>query len=122
MKETSLPSAERVTTATNTCYHRGVCLGGGVVVGDGKSFCCNGCLAVYELLTENGLGTVPMMLSIGLVGKLFRLGTRLRFQKLIPATPALVGFLLILRRMSLGIPYPRPVLTNHGVSCPACHQ
>lgn len=68
-----------------------------------------------------GLGTVPMMLSIGLLGKMFRLGLRLRFQKLIPASLVVLGVLLILRGMSLGIPYLSPVLTTHQVHCPACH-
>lgn len=67
-----------------------------------------------------GLGTAPMMLSIGLVGKMVRVGIRLRFQKMIPVCLGVLGVALILRGMSLGIPYVSPVLTSHGVHCPAC--
>lgn len=69
-----------------------------------------------------GLGTAPVMLSIGLAGKLFRAGLRVRFQKLVPATLALLAVLLILRGMSLGIPYVSPVLTGQHVRCPACRH
>lgn len=68
-----------------------------------------------------GLGTVPMMLSIGLLGKLLQLGLRLKFQKRIPACLVLLATLLILRGMSLGIPYVSPILTHHEATCPACH-
>jgi uncharacterized protein len=80
-----------------------------------------GLLAGVEYMLLFGLGTVPMMLSIGLIGKLVRLSVRLRFQKLIPAGLALVAVLLILRGMSLGIPYVSPTLTAAGADCPACH-
>jgi len=60
------------------------------------------------------------MLSIGLFGRLIQLGIRLKFQRLIPVSLALLGTLLILRGMSLGIPYVSPVLTSHHVQCPAC--
>ena len=67
-----------------------------------------------------GLGTLPMMLSIGLMGKLIQAGIRLRFQKMIPACLVILGLSLILRGISLGIPYLSPTLTSHGIHCPAC--
>ena len=43
------------TTAATPCYHCGTpCPGGGITVGD-KSFCCDGCRLVYEILDSNGL-------------------------------------------------------------------
>ena len=44
------PSLEKLT-----CCHCGALCGGMEFVSNGKPFCCQGCLAVYELLTENGL-------------------------------------------------------------------
>ena len=38
------------------CFHCGTPLRGSVFIRRDKSFCCAGCLAVFELLTENGLG------------------------------------------------------------------
>jgi hypothetical protein len=80
-----------------------------------------GFVSGVEYMLAFGLGTVPMMLSIGLLGKLIQVGIRLRFQRMIPACLVLLGTLLILRGMSLGIPYVSPVLTAHQASCPACH-
>ncbi len=63
-----------------------------------------------------GLGTVPMMLGFSLAGP--RLHTLLRFklQRLVPASLAIVGGLLILRGLALGIPYLSP---GSGTAC--CH-
>jgi sulfite exporter TauE/SafE len=69
-----------------------------------------------------GLGTVPMMLSIGLMAKLMRAGTRLRLQKMVPVCLVVLGFSLVLRGMSLGIPYVSPKLSDQGVHCPACND
>jgi hypothetical protein len=80
-----------------------------------------GFISGVEYMLVFGLGTVPMMLSIGLFGRLIQLGIRLKFQRLIPYCLLMLGTLLILRGMSLGIPYVSPVLTGQGVHCPACH-
>ena len=64
-----------------------------------------------------GLGTVPMMLGIGLAGKKLQFTLRFKLQKLIPATLILVSLLLIFRGLALGIPYLSPDLAN-GVCCP----
>jgi Cu+-exporting ATPase len=37
------------------CFHCGTPLRGAVFAAGGKSFCCQGCQTVFELLTENGL-------------------------------------------------------------------
>lgn len=37
------------------CFHCGTPLGGAVFSSQSKSFCCQGCLTVFEVLTENGL-------------------------------------------------------------------
>jgi sulfite exporter TauE/SafE len=66
-----------------------------------------------------GAGTLPMMLAIGLGGKLFPISLRLKLRAAIPIPVFLLGALLILRGMSLGIPYVSPDLAA-GESC--CHR
>jgi sulfite exporter TauE/SafE len=67
-----------------------------------------------------GVGTLPMMLGIGLSGRLVPLAVRLQLRKAIPASIVLLATLLILRGMSLGIPYVSPSLSANGASC--CHR
>jgi hypothetical protein len=49
------------TTANHTdifesgCFHYGTPLNGAIFTSQRKSFCCQGCLTVFELLTENRL-------------------------------------------------------------------
>ncbi|RME93874.1 MAG: sulfite exporter TauE/SafE family protein [Verrucomicrobia bacterium] len=67
-----------------------------------------------------GLGTTPMMLALGLAGRAVPVKWRLRLQRMVPYTLALVAGLLILRGMNLGIPYVSPRLgAGHGMA-PAC--
>lgn len=67
-----------------------------------------------------GLGTVPMMFGFGLVGMKLQQVLRFRLQKLVPASLAVVGGLLLLRGLALGIPYLSPADTAGGTSCPLC--
>ena len=55
-----------------------------------------------------GIGTLPMMLTVSLAGKLIQMPLRQKLQKLVPASAAIVAVLLILRGMALGIPYLSP--------------
>ena len=86
---------------------------------------CAGAVATGELLSGMeymaafGLGTVPMMLAIGLAGQKLQLALRFKLQRLIPACLALVALLLILRGLSLGIPYLSPDISTG--QCTACH-
>jgi sulfite exporter TauE/SafE len=67
-----------------------------------------------------GAGTVPMMLAIGLSGRLVPLDWRHALVRVVPLVVALLGGLLILRGLSLGIPYLSPDLTApSGAAC--CH-
>ena len=66
-----------------------------------------------------GIGTLPMMLGIGYAAPKLRLVFSQR-QNLIPGAVALVGLLLVLRGLSLGIPYLSPDLSNGGAHCAAC--
>jgi uncharacterized protein len=76
-------------------------------------------LAGASYMTAFGVGTVPMMLAISLSGKLVPVSLRLKLVKTIPICVFLLGSLLILRGMSLGIPYLSPNLSAGGASC--CH-
>lgn len=55
-----------------------------------------------------GLGTVPMMLGLGLAGPRLRTTLRFQLQRFVPVSLAIVGGLLILRGLALGIPYLSP--------------
>ena len=79
-----------------------------------------GTLAGASYMIAFGLGTVPMMLSISLSGKLVPPSLRLKLVKTIPVCVFLLGSLLILRGMSLGIPYLSPDMSGPGASC--CHK
>ena len=50
--QTQISHGQKPATA---CFHCGAACGGGIFASAGKSFCCAGCLTVFELLTENGL-------------------------------------------------------------------
>jgi len=88
-----------------------VALGGALLVStawDGSIF-----MALF------GLGTMPMLLAIYLARNLVHSGVRLRLRRWLPLGVALVAGLLILRGLSLGIPYLSPDL-NPAPATPAC--
>jgi len=78
-----------------------------------------GLLAGVQYMLCFGAGTVPMMLAIGLSGKLIPFPVRWKLRKAIPVSVFLLAALLILRGMSLGIPYVSPDLSG-GADC--CHK
>lgn len=65
-----------------------------------------------------GVGTLPMMMAIGLSGRLVPASLRLKLVRVIPVSVFALAVLLILRGMALGIPYVSPDLAS-GHSC--CH-
>jgi len=66
-----------------------------------------------------GLGTVPLMLGIGLSGKALPIALRFKLQQIAPLSLAVVGALLVLRGLALGIPYLSPDLA--AGTCAHCH-
>ncbi len=64
-----------------------------------------------------GLGTVPMMLALGLGGRALPVTWRLRLTTAVPAVVSLVGGLLVLRGLALGIPWLSPAAAG---ACPHC--
>jgi uncharacterized protein len=79
-----------------------------------------GILAGASYMGAFGAGTVPMMLAISLSGNLVPPSLRLKLVKTIPVCVFLLATLLILRGMSLGIPYLSPDMSASGASC--CHK
>jgi len=79
-----------------------------------------GILAGAQYMAAFGVGTVPMMLAISLSGNLVPVSLRLKLAKTIPVCVFLLAALLILRGMSLGIPYLSPDMSGSGPSC--CHK
>ena len=77
----------------------------------------SGILAGARYMAAFGAGTAPVMLAIGLGGRLVPLAWRLKLRQAIPISVCVLGLLLILRGMSLGIPYLSPDLSAAGASC-----
>jgi sulfite exporter TauE/SafE len=78
-------------------------------------------LAGIQYMIAFGLGTLPLMLAISLLGTKLQFALRFRVQRLIPASLLLVGLLLFLRGMALGIPYVSPKLPAQPAATANCH-
>lgn len=66
-----------------------------------------------------GLGTLPVMFGVGLVGHRVQGLLRHRLQRLIPASLLVVALLLVFRGLALGIPYLSPAAIEAG-GCAHC--
>jgi uncharacterized protein len=66
--------------------------------------------ALYMMIF--GLGTVPALLGISLLGNVFSMAFRKAVRKLIPFLILIIGVLFVLRGMNLGIPYISPKMEN----------
>jgi len=77
--------------------------------------------AGMEYMIAFGLGTLPMMLAISLLGTKLQFALRFKVQRLIPVSLAIVGLLLLLRGMALGIPYVSPKLPAQPEAASCCH-
>ena len=64
-----------------------------------------------------GLGTTPTLLAISLCGKILPMNLRLKLRAAIPVGVCTLAALLILRGLSLGIPYVSPVLSGVHPGC-----
>lgn len=78
-------------------------------------------LAGMQYMLAFGLGTVPLLLAISLLGTKLQFALRFKVQRLIPASLILVGMLLLLRGMALGIPYVSPKLPTQPNGAVTCH-
>jgi uncharacterized protein len=66
--------------------------------------------AIY--MTIFGLGTIPALLALSLLGNIISTAFRRRVQKIIPFLIILIGVLFVLRGMNLGIPYISPKMDH----------
>ncbi|MEN9575213.1 MAG: hypothetical protein RL514_3068 [Verrucomicrobiota bacterium] len=84
---------------------------------------CGEWLLGVAFMAAFGLGTVPMMLALGLAGPRLQWLLRGKVERLVPATMAVAAVLLLLRGMGLGIPYLSPDLASgHAECCPGGHR
>lgn len=67
-----------------------------------------------------GLGTIPAMLSMSLLGSFANIGLRNKIKKTIPYISVFIGLLLILRGLNLGIPYISPLIQSDSVEIVDC--
>jgi sulfite exporter TauE/SafE len=79
-----------------------------------------GIISSVAYMAAFGAGTVPMLVGISLSGRLVPLTLRLRLRKAIPVSVFVLAAILVLRGMSLGIPYLSPDLSGGSASC--CHH
>lgn len=68
-----------------------------------------------------GLGTLPLMFTVPLLGNFMPLTFRNTIRKAIPVVVVIFGVLFILRGMNLGIPYVSPHISEGNQSIQACH-
>ena len=71
-----------------------------------------------------GLGTAPMMFSIGFLPKFLTLNHRQKINKYLPVYTLILAFFFIIRGMNLGIPYISPKFEKTPISqtMPVCHS
>ena len=69
-----------------------------------------------------GLGTLPVMFAMAMLGRVVGVGFRNKLRKVVPVAGVLLAALFILRGLSLGIPYVSPKLgsTQHGQATMDC--
>jgi sulfite exporter TauE/SafE len=69
-----------------------------------------------------GLGTIPIMMSLSLLGKIVSIRFRNKVRKIIPIFIVIIGILFILRGLNLGIKYISPKLNeNEPTKMECCH-
>lgn len=78
-------------------------------------------LSGLQYMLAFGLGTLPMLLAISLLGTKLQFALRFKVQRLIPVSLVIVGMLLMLRGMALGIPYVSPKLPTQPNGAITCH-
>lgn len=81
--------------------------------------------SVFEGITYMalfGLGTVPLMSAVVLLGNITNYVNRRKIQKLIPIVVVVIGMFFVLRGLGLGIPYvsPKPMI-NLVDAVQSCH-
>ena len=78
-------------------------------------------LSGAEYMAAFGLGTLPALFCISLSGRILPGALRLKFRSAVPIGVSMLAVLLILRGLSLGIPYLSPDLSS-GLTNAHCHS
>lgn len=60
-----------------------------------------------------GIGTIPVMFAMTFLGKFVGIGVKRFFNKLIPVAGVLLAVIIIMRGLSLGIPYISPKISEN---------
>jgi len=68
-----------------------------------------------------GLGTIPLMLLVSLLGVFINVSVRNTIKKIVPFFMLVMGVLFILRGLNLNIPYVSPVIENSINKVIPCH-
>lgn len=68
-----------------------------------------------------GLGTVPMMFALPVIGHSISFLRKNGIRKIVPVVVTVMALLLILRGLNLGIPYVSPAI-NHSGKTMNCHE
>jgi len=85
---------------------------GFVYVGLAGAFAAGGVWQGAMYMALFGLGTVPMMLALSLIGNTFGSSLRKLLPRALPVAATIIAALFILRGMGLGIPYLSPKFTD----------
>ena len=67
-----------------------------------------------------GLGTLPMMFSVSMIGQFLSIKIRSRINKFTPAFAIFIACIFILRGMNLGVPYLSPKISNDQTTVKEC--
>jgi hypothetical protein len=70
-----------------------------------------------------GLGTIPLMSAVVILGNLTNYVNRQKIQTVIPYVVVVIGFVFVLRGLGLGIPYvsPEPFVVDAVNATQSCH-
>lgn len=68
-----------------------------------------------------GLGTLPLMVVLGLFGNTIKPVIRQKMRNAIPYMISIMAVLLILRGLNLGIPFISPMISNAATQAVLCH-
>ncbi len=69
-----------------------------------------------------GLGTLPLLFTVSLFGKILTVDIRQKIRRLIPVFAAALAIIFILRGLNLGIPIVSPKLTGKAPSTEMMHK
>ncbi|MCL5991310.1 MAG: sulfite exporter TauE/SafE family protein [Bacteroidetes bacterium] len=96
---------------------------GAVYIALAQSILAGGLAQSSLFMASFGFGTMPLLLTVFVSRNIIPIAIRKKMTKLIPVAVVLVGALLIMRGMSLGIPYISPVLPHQeqASEAPCCH-